>query len=121
MKRTLMLAISSICIVASALAAQNQEGAPRNISPQQSAPPPLNPIPHPSPQEMPGMEMPGLEMPNQHHMPPEGNPQSPMPEAELLNEVRQRPPMRLKDFEDLAMTNNPTLKQANDLIRRSAA
>lgn len=40
---------------------------------------------------------------------------------ELLNQAAQRPPMRLKDFEDLAMANNPTLKEANDLARRSAA
>ena len=121
MKGTFMLAVISICIFASALAAQNQEGVPRNISPQQPAPPSQNPTVHPSPHEMPGMEMPGMEMPNQRHMPVEEKSQPPMPEAELLNEVSQRPPMQLKDFEDLSMTNNPTLKQANDLVRRSAA
>ena len=120
MKRTLMLAVILIGIVASAIAAQNQEGAPRNISPQESAPPSRNPTPHPSPHEMPGMEMPGMEMANQHHMPSEEKPQSRMPGVELLNEESPRPPMRLKDFEDLAMANNPTLKQANDLVRRSA-
>ena len=67
------------------------------------------------------MEMPGMQMTNQHHMPSQEIPQSAMPESELLKEEAQRPPMRLKDFEDLAMANNPTLKQANDLVRRSAA
>ena len=41
--------------------------------------------------------------------------------TELLKEAAQRPPMRLEDFEDLATANNPTLRQANDLVRRSAA
>ena len=67
------------------------------------------------------MEMPGMQMPNKHNVPSQGKPQSPMPEPEMLKEAAQRPPMRLKDFEDLAMANNPTLKQANDLVRRSAA
>ncbi|MGH9439975.1 MAG: TolC family protein, partial [Terriglobia bacterium] len=40
---------------------------------------------------------------------------------ELLNDAAKRPPMHLKDFEDLALANNPTLKQANDLVRRSEA
>lgn len=118
MKGNLMLAVISICIVASALVAQNQEGAPRNISPQESALPARNPTPSPPAHETPGTDMPGTEMP---HMPSEEKPLSPMPEVELPSEVSQRLPMRLKDFEDLAMANNPTLRQANDLVRRSAA
>ncbi|MGH9440008.1 MAG: TolC family protein, partial [Terriglobia bacterium] len=43
------------------------------------------------------------------------------PASQLLKEAAKRPPMRLKDFEDLALANNPTLRQANDLVRRSAA
>jgi cobalt-zinc-cadmium efflux system outer membrane protein len=70
---------------------------------------------------MPGMEMPGMPMPNQQIVPSSKKPQSPMPEAELLNDAAERPPMRLKDFEDLALVNNPALKQSNDLVRRSAA
>ena len=58
-----------------------------------------------------------MQMPNQHHMSSEQEPQSPMPGPELLNEAAKRPPMRLKDFEDLATANNPTLKQANDLVQ----
>jgi outer membrane protein, heavy metal efflux system len=41
--------------------------------------------------------------------------------TELLKEAAQRAPMRLKEFEDFAMANNPTLKQADALERRSAA
>ena len=44
-----------------------------------------------------------------------------MPVPELLREVAKRQPMQLKEFEALAMANNPTLKQANELVRRSAA
>ncbi len=122
MKWTLMLAVILICTVPWALTAQGQEGTPRNISPtQQSAPPSQNPPPYPTPHEMPGMEMPGMPMTNQHHAPSQEIPQSAMPESDLLKEAAQRPPMRLKDFEDLAMGNNPTLKQASDLVRRSAA
>ena len=43
------------------------------------------------------------------------------PVPQLLKEAANRPSMRLKDFERLALANNPTLKQANDLVRRSAA
>lgn len=55
----------------------------------------------------------------------EGMPASPAqsaaPAPQLLQEAAQRPPMRLKDFEDMATADNPTLKQANDLVERSAA
>ncbi|MGH9353856.1 MAG: TolC family protein, partial [Terriglobia bacterium] len=43
------------------------------------------------------------------------------PTAQLLKAAAQRPPMRLKNFEDLALANNPTLKQADDLVERSKA
>ncbi|HEX5482394.1 MAG TPA: TolC family protein [Terriglobia bacterium] len=36
-----------------------------------------------------------------------------------LQDAMKRPPMGLKQFEDLALANNPTLKQANDLVARS--
>ena len=42
------------------------------------------------------------------------------PVPELLTEAGQRPAMGLKDFEDLALTNNPALKQAKELVRRAA-
>ncbi|HTV57171.1 MAG TPA: TolC family protein, partial [Terriglobia bacterium] len=38
-----------------------------------------------------------------------------------LKNAANRPPMRLKDFEDLALADNPTLKQASELEQRSAA
>ena len=59
------------------------------------------------PQAMPGMQTPSSQTPNQ-------------PMTQLLKDATKRPPMSLKDFEDLAVANNPTLKQANDLVRRSA-
>jgi cobalt-zinc-cadmium efflux system outer membrane protein len=42
------------------------------------------------------------------------------PVPELLTEAGQRPALALKDFEDLALANNPALKQANGLVRRWA-
>jgi cobalt-zinc-cadmium efflux system outer membrane protein len=42
------------------------------------------------------------------------------PVPELLAEVARRPAMAFKDFEDLALANNPALKQANQLVQRSA-
>ncbi|MDE3181658.1 MAG: TolC family protein, partial [Acidobacteriota bacterium] len=40
---------------------------------------------------------------------------------EILKEAASRPAISLKDFEALAEANNPTLKQANDLVLQSAA
>lgn len=45
------------------------------------------------------------------------SPQQPIPE--LLKDVAARPAMSLADFEALATANNPTLRQANALVRRS--
>ena len=42
-----------------------------------------------------------------------------LPAPELLKDVAARTPMALADFETLADANNPTLKQANALVRRS--
>jgi len=50
---------------------------------------------------------------------PEHKTGSNLPAPELLKEVAARPPMALSDFEALADTNNPTLKQSNALVRRS--
>ena len=122
MKRTLIFAVIFIYTIPCWLAAQNHEGTTHNLSQsQQSVPPSQNAPAHPMPHQMPDMEMPGMPMPNQSNVPPQDNQQSQMPDPELLNEAAKRPPMRLKDFEDLAMVNNPTLKQAGDLVRRSAA
>ncbi|HJT70803.1 MAG TPA: TolC family protein [Terriglobales bacterium] len=74
--------------------------------------------------------MPGMQMPNQStgQTHPQGlqepetgrrtGTQTPVPE--LLTEAAKRPPMTLKDFQDLAAANNPSLKQASDIARRSA-
>lgn len=45
------------------------------------------------------------------------NQEQPIPD--LLKDVVARPAMSLADFEALATTNNPTLKQASALVRRS--
>ena len=50
---------------------------------------------------------------------PEHQTGSSLPAPELLNDVAARTPMGLADFETLADANNPTLKQANALVRRS--
>src|SRR5260370_699423 len=50
---------------------------------------------------------------------PERKTGSNLPAPELLEDVAARPSMALADFEALADANNPTLKQANALVRRS--
>ena len=67
---------------------------------------------------MPAMphDMGNMQMGNQQSQKAE-NPS--LPEPELLKDVAARPSMSLADFEALATANNPTLKQANALVRRS--
>ncbi len=102
MKRTLAIAVLIIVSAPLRLAAQTQqEVLLRNTSQ------------HPMPQEMPDMQMPGMEMP--------GARMAPQPAPHLPKEAAKRPPMSLKDFENLALANNPTLKQANDLVQTSEA
>jgi cobalt-zinc-cadmium efflux system outer membrane protein len=50
---------------------------------------------------------------------PERKTGSNLPAPELLKDVAARPAMSLAEFETLADANNPTLKQANALVRRS--
>src|SRR5260370_22055164 len=50
---------------------------------------------------------------------PEHKTGSNLPAPELLKDVAARPAMSLADFETLADANNPTLKQASTLVRRS--
>jgi cobalt-zinc-cadmium efflux system outer membrane protein len=50
---------------------------------------------------------------------PEHKTGSNLPAPELLKDVASRTPMALADFEALANANNPTLRQANALVRRS--
>jgi len=44
-----------------------------------------------------------------------------MPVPELLTEAAARAPMELRTFEQYALSTNPTLEQANALVRQSAA
>uniref|UniRef100_E6PXW8 Putative Outer membrane efflux protein n=1 Tax=mine drainage metagenome TaxID=410659 RepID=E6PXW8_9ZZZZ len=50
---------------------------------------------------------------------PGQNTGSNLPAPELLKDIATRPPMALSDFESLADANNPTLKQANAIVRKS--
>jgi outer membrane protein, heavy metal efflux system len=47
--------------------------------------------------------------------------QSQPPVPDLLNEVNARTPMRLEEFQQLALASNPTLQQARTLVKQSAA
>jgi len=62
-------------------------------------------------------DMGNMQMGNPQQSQEAENPSLPAPE--LLKDVAERPAMSLADFEALATANNPTLKQANDLVRRS--
>jgi outer membrane protein, heavy metal efflux system len=55
------------------------------------------------------------------HVKPAGQEQGQSSLPGLLSQAANRPAMRLKDFEDLALANNPTLKQASEIVQRSAA
>ena len=97
MKRTLALAVILMISVPLWLKAQKQQKVPTESTRQ-----PL------LPGEIPSKQMPGAKAIDQSV-------------SQSLNESAKRPPTTLKDFEDLALANSPTLKQANDLVRRSAA
>lgn len=84
-------------------------------------------------QSMPGMDMSQHDMSNMQNAPSHTNqqmqePENPathtgtsLPAPELLQEVSSRPPKKLSEFIQLADANNPTLKQAAAIVRRSAA
>ena len=105
---------------------KTQSKPPQNAQPQQPT----------QQNDMPGMQndMSGMQMgaPQQSQSPdthatmtlqepenPEHKTGSNLPAPELLKDVAARPAMALADFEALADANNPTLKQANALVRRS--
>lgn len=79
--------------------------------------------------DTPGMRMEGAQpsqSPDTHATGGVQEPENPahktgsnLPAPELLKEIAVRPAMTLADFEILADANNPTLKQANALVRRS--
>src|SRR3954454_17035048 len=94
----------------------------------QPKPKPAPPMNHQGMQnEMPGMQhdMPGKPAVDHTQMLQEPeNPaqktgtQTPVPD--LLKDVRGRPEMQLEEFTRLALTTNPTLRQADALVRQSA-
>jgi cobalt-zinc-cadmium efflux system outer membrane protein len=86
-----------------------------------------------SQQSMPGMDMSQHDISNIQNAPNHANhqmqePENPdvqasasLPTPELLQEVSARPPKKLSEFIQLADADNPTLKQAAAIVRRSAA
>jgi outer membrane protein, heavy metal efflux system len=86
-----------------------------------------------SQQSMPGMDMSHHDMSNMQNSPNHANQQMQEPEnpaiytgaslaaPELLQEVSARSPKKLSEFIQLADDDNPTLKQAAAIVRRSAA
>jgi outer membrane protein, heavy metal efflux system len=108
------------------------------IKPEQTAQP-QQPKPQNDMGNMPGMppmqhDMSGMQMgtPQQSQSPdthatmtlqepenPDRKTGSNLPAPELLKDVAARTPMALADFQALADANNPTLRQANALVRRS--
>ncbi len=111
MIRISLLATIFVCCVTVGLGAQNPTAAPSNPEPPKDQKAPNSP----TPSTMPGME---LQHPQSEG---DGNPQTPSPAADLLDEAGKRAPMELKDFEELALANNPTLQLAKDIAQRSAA
>src|SRR5712692_2542063 len=124
MRQNPVLAVILVCLVPFGLAAQSHETtAPNTAQTGQTAPPQAA-----SEQQD---HMRGMATPSQPSVPsygnlqlqepgnPNGKPGSQAPVPELLTGAAQRPAMGLKDFEALAVANNPTLKEANALVRRS--
>jgi hypothetical protein len=73
---------------------------------------------HTGHQTMPGMQhnMPG--MPQMENPAQKTGTQTPAPD--LLKDVASHPTMRLEDFQQFALSTNPTLRQATTLVRQSA-
>src|SRR5260370_31100833 len=97
-----------------------QSKPPQNAQPQQPKQPDKM-------DNMPGMQMEPhpSQSPDTHATMTLQEPENPehktgsnLPAPELLKDVAARPAMSLADFETLAETNNPTLKQANALWSR---
>jgi cobalt-zinc-cadmium efflux system outer membrane protein len=129
--RIATLALIVTGLVGATALAQNSD--PQNNSPHcmEGMTMPGCPLPADNPQSMPGMQpaqndtqqsqSPGTHatMTLQEPENPEYQTGSNLPAPELLKDVAARPAMALADFEALADVHNPTLKQANALIRRS--
>ena len=112
-----------------------QHHQPKQTKPPQNAEP-QQPRQQNDTNNMPGMQhdMSGMQMgapqqsqsPDTHATMTLQEPENPerktglnQPAPELLKDITARPAMALADFEALADANNPTLKQANALVRRS--
>jgi cobalt-zinc-cadmium efflux system outer membrane protein len=134
MKKYFALFSISILVGLGAIASAQSTGTENS---QKSSPPPgsQKTMDDPSMQheQMPGMDhskMPGM----QHDMgsmqqnrpgqqvdnPAERTPSGP-PVPDLLKDVATRPPMQLNQFEQFVTSTNPTLGQANAIVRQSAA
>jgi len=115
---------------------KNQQNMPSTQHHQHSTPsqPPQNVQPQQPKQPDKMGNMQGMQMeparsaqdPNTHATMTLQEPENPehktgsnLPAPELLKDVAARPAMSLADFETLADANNPTLKLANALVRRS--
>jgi outer membrane protein, heavy metal efflux system len=75
-------------------------------------------MPHQSIAGMPGMKH--GQMPAQSQNPAERTAIGPAA-PDLLKDAASRPPMQLNQFEQFALATNPTLRQADALVRQSAA
>lgn len=128
MRQNSVFAVILVCLVPFGLAAQNHETtAPNTGQTGQTAPPQGEADQHTRQQSMPGMELPGQQTAPSHANEQLQEPESPyhrtgslLTAPDLLKDAAGRPAMGLKQFEDLALANSPTLKQANELVRRSA-
>jgi cobalt-zinc-cadmium efflux system outer membrane protein len=127
MRRNPALATIILCIAPLALAAQTSEGIShdrRQLEPSLQHNASRQNIDHPS---APGVNGSDQQNVRSHENERLQEPESPSqrigferPVPELLTEVAQRPAMGFRDFEDLALANNPALRQASELVQRSA-
>jgi cobalt-zinc-cadmium efflux system outer membrane protein len=91
-----------------------------------------NPMPGMDHSKMPGMQhqnMPGMQhdMDGMQHNQPAQQADNPAerfppgpPVPDLLKDIANRSPIQLSQFEQFALSSNPTLQQANALVRQSA-
>jgi cobalt-zinc-cadmium efflux system outer membrane protein len=119
MKNLMAIAVASWLVVATATAQNRNAPAPPKSDPSQ--------------QKMPGMDMSQHDMSDMQNPPTHANqqlqePENPemhtgasLPAPELLKDVAARTPIKLPEFLQFADANNPTLKQAAAIVRRSAA
>jgi cobalt-zinc-cadmium efflux system outer membrane protein len=136
MKRSILFTVGALILAASVLVhgqsmpGMTMPGDPKPPAPAQQSKPATKAEQQES---MPGMDM-GKDVP----IPQNGSithdtmnlqePEDPthktgsnLPAPDLLKDVTTRQPMALADFLSLADKNNPTIAQANALVRRSAA